>query len=258
MRLYYIAEAEGRHRHVRSALGVNAERWNDVFREVRDWRLRLRDRYGIAPGVELQPCHVLTLRERLDGDGGGGAGAAPHEGAEILRSGLRLLEDAAHGGGVEVINVCLPTTKHGRSGEVGLGRLLTRINTSATAAGGFLRPLPHIEPGRPIRAGLPRTVGFLRPFPDEERGRPIRARGLGAGRELADGDRGGAVGAGLGTGRRVSVRVVVAGGFGRWFRCGFGRWFRFRCGFSRRFRCGHPPSGRDPPSRHPRACSRSG
>ena len=72
MRLYYIAEAEGRHRHVRSALGGNAASWNDFFREVRHWRLRLRDRYGAVPAVALQPCHVLTLREPLDGDGGGG------------------------------------------------------------------------------------------------------------------------------------------------------------------------------------------
>ncbi len=135
MRLYYIAEAEGRRRHVRSALGVNAERWNDFFREVRDWRLRLRDRYGIAPAVALQPLRMLAPRQS-PGDGGVGSGCTSLEvGAEILRSGLRLIESAAHSGGIEVINVCLPRTKHGRSVEVGLGRLLTRINTSVKADG---------------------------------------------------------------------------------------------------------------------------
>ena len=135
MRLYYVAEAEGRHRHVRSALGVNAERWNGVFREVRDWRLRLRDRYGIATTFELHALQMLAPRQSPD-DGGVGSGCTSLEvGAEILRSGLRLIESAAHSGGVEVINVCLPRTKHGRSVEVGLGRLLTRINTPVKADG---------------------------------------------------------------------------------------------------------------------------
>ena len=40
-----------------------------------------------------------------------------------------------HRGGIEVINVCLPYQDRGRHEETSLGRLLTRINTSATAAG---------------------------------------------------------------------------------------------------------------------------
>ena len=135
MRLYYIAEAEGRRRHVRSALGVNAERWNDVFRQVRDWRLRLRDRYGIATTFELHALQMLAPRQSPGGRGVGSVCTSLGVGADILRSGLRLIKDAAHSGGVEVINVCLPRTKHGRSVEVGLGRLLTRINTSVATGG---------------------------------------------------------------------------------------------------------------------------
>ena len=47
MRLYYINEAVGPRRHVRSALGVDAEVWNDFFRNIHEWRLELRQRHGI-------------------------------------------------------------------------------------------------------------------------------------------------------------------------------------------------------------------
>ncbi len=88
MRLYYIAAAEGRHRHVRSALGVNTERWNDFCREVRDWRLRLRDRYGIAPGVELQPLRLLDAGDPPSGEGPSMACMSREEAGAVLRSGL--------------------------------------------------------------------------------------------------------------------------------------------------------------------------
>ena len=79
MRLYYIAEAEGRRRHVRSALGVNTERWNDFFRKVRDWRLRLRARYGIATTFELHALQTLAPRQS-PGDLGLGRVSAEVEG----------------------------------------------------------------------------------------------------------------------------------------------------------------------------------
>ena len=44
MRLYYIDESEGPSYYVRTALGVDAERWNDLHRHIREWRLELRDR----------------------------------------------------------------------------------------------------------------------------------------------------------------------------------------------------------------------
>lgn len=87
MRLYYIAAAEGRRRHVRSALGVNAERWNDFFREVRDWRLRLRDRYGISPAVALQPLRMLDAGEPPFREGKRRVCVPREEVGEILRSG---------------------------------------------------------------------------------------------------------------------------------------------------------------------------
>ena len=63
-------------------------------------------------------------------------GSPRRTGQSVFRSGLQLIEDAArHRGGIEVINVCLPRQDPGRHEETSLGRLLTRINTSATAAG---------------------------------------------------------------------------------------------------------------------------
>ena len=135
MRLYYIAEAKGPCCHVCSALGVEAERWNDVAREWRDWRLRLRDRYGIAPSVALQPLRMLDAGELASREGKRKPCVSREEVAGILRSGLRHIEDQARRGGVEVINVCLPRARREASGEVALTRLLTRINTSVKADG---------------------------------------------------------------------------------------------------------------------------
>ncbi len=135
MRLYYLDERESARHHVRSALGVDAERWNDLFRAVRDWRQELRRRYRIPVTVELLPFDVLTAKDGPGCEEGDGW-ASLEEGIEIFRGGLRLLEDASrHGGGIELINVCLDKQGRGRTDEVSLGRLLTRINTSTAGTG---------------------------------------------------------------------------------------------------------------------------
>ncbi|MDE2933886.1 MAG: hypothetical protein OXS47_08460 [Chloroflexota bacterium] len=130
MRLYYLVEREGDGYFVRAALGVDADRWSDLFRDVLDWRLELYARCGIDPRGELQAPALLAPRH--DGE----AHLPPVGGAPVFMSGLRVIEQAARrGGGIEVITVCLPTTGRGRHEEVSLGRLLTRINTSVIAAG---------------------------------------------------------------------------------------------------------------------------
>ncbi len=131
MRLYYVDEREGEGCFVRSALGVDAERWNGFVHDVRAWRVELRDRYGIRPTIELQPLDLLA--PRLGGDAGAWLSAA--DGAAVFRAGLQLIEDAARRrGGIEVINVCLPRQYRGRHEQTSLGRLLTRINTAVSAA----------------------------------------------------------------------------------------------------------------------------
>ena len=134
MRLYYLDERESARHHVRSALGVDGERWNDLFGDVRAWRQALRKRYGITPAAELLPFDLLGPRAE-PGCGGRDGWVSPEEGADIFRGGLRLLEEAAcRVGGIELINICLEKGARGRTDEVSLGRLLTRINTSAAGA----------------------------------------------------------------------------------------------------------------------------
>ncbi len=136
MRLYYIAESEGPRHYVRSALGVDAERWNDLFSRVHDWRLKLQERYGIPPCWELHAADLLAGRGKLARQGNADRRPSPRHGAEVFIGGLRVAEDAARRtGGVEVVNVCLH--KPGVKGyeRISLDRLLNRINSSVTTAG---------------------------------------------------------------------------------------------------------------------------
>ncbi len=65
MKLYYINESEGLRHYVRSALGVDAERWNDLFRGIQEWRLELRDRYAIPTDRELHASDLVSGTGRL-------------------------------------------------------------------------------------------------------------------------------------------------------------------------------------------------
>ena len=136
MRLYYIDESEGPRRYVRSALGVDAERWNDLFRDIHDWRLELRDRYGIPLDRELHACDLLAGRGMPVRNGGSNERLTPRQGAEVFLGGLRRIEYAARSmGGVEVINVCLYKPDIKSHERVSLDRLLNRVNTSVASAG---------------------------------------------------------------------------------------------------------------------------
>ena len=136
MRLYYIDESEGPTCYVRSALGVDAERWNDLFTDIQEWRRELQKRYGIPPDRELHACDLLAGRGMLARNGGTNERLAPSQGAEVFMDGLRRIEDAASNiGGVEVINVCLRKPDVKAYEQVSPDRLLNRINASVKAAG---------------------------------------------------------------------------------------------------------------------------
>ena len=135
MRLYYIDESEGPRYYVRTALGVDAERWNDLHRRVRDWRLELCDRYAVPTDRELHACDLLAGRGKLVRQGNTDRRLAPAQGAEIFTEGLRVAEDAARTiGGVEIVNVCLRKPDVKGYERASLDRLLNRINTSVAAA----------------------------------------------------------------------------------------------------------------------------
>ena len=136
MRLYYIDESEGPTCYVRSALGVDAERWNDLFGNIQEWRRELSESHGIPQDRELHACDLLAGRGMLARNGGANERLAPRRGAEVFTDGLRRIEDAASNiGGVEVINVCLRKPDVRAYEKVSLDRLLNRINASVKAAG---------------------------------------------------------------------------------------------------------------------------
>ncbi len=136
MRLYYIDESEGPTCYVRSALGVDAERWNDLFADIQEWRSELHEGYGIPTDRELHACDLLAGRGMLARNGDSNERLAPSQGAEVFREGLRRIEEAARIGGVEVVNVCLRKRNVKAYERVSLDRLLNRINASVKAAGG--------------------------------------------------------------------------------------------------------------------------
>ena len=136
MRLYYISGAEGHRCYVRSALGVDAEIWNDLFRRVQDWRLELQFRYAVPIDRELHACDLSAGRGSMACVCRTGQRLSLKQGAEVFLDGLRLIEGAARIlGGVEVINVCLRKSKCKNYVRVSLDRLLNRINTSVESDG---------------------------------------------------------------------------------------------------------------------------
>ena len=135
MRLYYIDESEGPRYYVRTALGVDADRWNDLFQDIHAWRLELQDRFAIPTGRELHACDLLAGRGKLAREGDVDRRLSPEQGAEVFTGGLRRIEGAARStGGIEVINVCLRKPDVTGYERVSLDRLLNRINTSAASA----------------------------------------------------------------------------------------------------------------------------
>ncbi len=135
MRLYYIAESEGPRCYVRTALGVDADRWNDLQRRVYEWRLELHYSYAFPIDGELRTCDLLGGRGQQARIGDADRRLGPRPMSEIFTGGLRVIEDAARTiGGVEVINVCLRKPDVKGYERVSLDRLFNRINTSVASA----------------------------------------------------------------------------------------------------------------------------
>lgn len=136
MRLYYIADCEGTEHHVHSALGVDAERWNDLYRRVLDWRLSLQVQCAVPVDRELHAGDLLKGQGMLAHCCWADRNLTPQHGVQIFLDGLRVIETTAKSmGGLEVINVCLKKEDVSRYEQVSLDRLLNRINTSVAATG---------------------------------------------------------------------------------------------------------------------------
>ena len=138
MRVYYIDESEGPRYYVRTALGVNAERWNGLHGRILDWRTAMEADYHVPRSRELHACDLLAGRGKLARTNGADRRLSPEQGAEIFMNGLRIIESAArHPGGVEVVNVCLRKAEFKGYELVSLDRLLNRINSSVAADGRY-------------------------------------------------------------------------------------------------------------------------
>ena len=138
MRIYYIDESEGPRYYVRTALGVDAERWNGLHGRILDWRTAMEADYYVPRSRELHACNLLAGRGKLARVDGADRRLSPEQGTEIFMNGLRIIESAArHPGGVEVVNVCLHKADVKGYERVSLDRLLNRINSSVAAEGRF-------------------------------------------------------------------------------------------------------------------------
>ena len=136
MRLYYIDESEGPRYYVRSALGIDGERWNDLSEDIHAWRVELGERYGIPLTRELHASDLLAGRGMLAKNGDANERLTLPQGADVFLEGLRRLEDAARRmGGIEVISVCLHKPESRRYEQASLDRLLNRINRSVASSG---------------------------------------------------------------------------------------------------------------------------
>ena len=158
MRLYYIDESEGPRYYVRSALGVDAERWNDLFHDIHEWRRELRETRGIPTDRELHACDLLAGRGLLVRNDKGRERLTKRQGAEVFLEGLRRVEDAAtRMGGIEVINVCLykPDAK---AYEKDQPRPAPQPHQQLGQSG-WLPSLPHLRRGQggDDHEGLPET-----------------------------------------------------------------------------------------------------
>ena len=139
MRIYYAMEAEGLRHHVRSALGVDAGAWNQVFRRVRHWRKELQGRYGIPIERELRACELVTSPGESPSacNCGGHTSPTPNQRAKVLVGGYAssrtspLTREASPSS----MSAC-PRTKFLPTGQVSLDRLFNRTNATAAQAGG--------------------------------------------------------------------------------------------------------------------------
>ena len=137
MRIYYIDESEGPRYYVRSALGVDAERWNGLHWLILDWRTAMEADFHVPRSRELHACDLLAGRGKPAQIDGTDRRLSPEQGADIFMNSLLIIESAAHRGGIEVVNVCLRKADFKGYGRVSLDRLLNRINSSVAAEGRY-------------------------------------------------------------------------------------------------------------------------
>ena len=92
MRLYYLDESEGIDYYVRSALGIDAEVWKDVFSQIKDWRRQIKVKHNVPMHNELHAYELLHGKGLLKREAGVSKRLSIEEGLSIFCEGLTLIE----------------------------------------------------------------------------------------------------------------------------------------------------------------------
>jgi len=140
MRIYYVMETQGRHCHIRTALGVDVQVWNRLHRRVLRWRQELEQYYGISADAELRPGDLVAgvPQDTSVCHRGCPRHPASRLGAQAAAEGLHVVEDfAVENGGIGVINVCLDREDASGYRSVSLNRLYNRVNATAARERGY-------------------------------------------------------------------------------------------------------------------------
>lgn len=127
----YLMTAQGTRGFVMSALAIPEESWNTIFTSIKDFRVYLRNRYGIRLAKELHACDFLAGRGVL------GPKVVP-KGArvQIFQDALSLFA-AWDGVGAYVVNVYITNGPGKPARDYALERLLNRINRTLLARGRY-------------------------------------------------------------------------------------------------------------------------
>jgi hypothetical protein len=134
VRLYYLDESEDANYYVRSALGVDAEVWSEVFSRIKDWRHQVKNKYRIPMHMELHAHDLLRGKGLPKFENGKYVQLCVDDGVAIFKNGLEQLERISKDFSkqVEVINICLSKKKYPNKTECySLERILNRIQKSS-------------------------------------------------------------------------------------------------------------------------------
>ena len=115
---------------------MDAERWNELHARVRDWRLKLEERYAVPPDRELHACDLLAGRGKLARIGGSDRRLSRRStGPRYSPAGCNSSRTPPGPSAAwRSSNVCLRKPDARSHERASLDRLLNRINTSVASA----------------------------------------------------------------------------------------------------------------------------
>lgn len=123
MFIFYLDASADRNRFVLSALRVTSERWREAFDQAKEFRRRLKDKYGVYIKKELHATDLVGGRGKY-----GPKPIAKYDRAQIFRETLEFVVPLPD---CEILNVCIavpgcPVDPYLRAFE----RMLNRIQAN--------------------------------------------------------------------------------------------------------------------------------